>query len=394
MQLRPLTLFGILISMVTGVMLGVTGYRAYEVEAPSPAASAFSEVLDQVAASYVDEVAEERLLDGALRGMLGELDAHSNFLDDEALGHLQEETTGEFGGIGIELALLDGFFTVVAPLDDTPAARAGLAAGDRLIALDARPLKGRRLTEVISELRGPPGSRVALQVMREGADEPLGFVLERAVIATASVSTRLLDKDYGYARIAQFQTHTGRDFRDALEALRAEAGGQLAGLVLDLRNNPGGVLQASVGVVDALLDDGLIVSTRGRMPSSRLKFRASGGDLLDGAPVVVLINRGSASAAEIVAGALQDHGRAQLLGSRSYGKGSVQSLVPLRDHGALKLTTAYYYTPAGRNIHEAGIEPDVALDSVAAASEDKTLARALGLLKDGAGGKGALHAAL
>lgn len=394
MQLRPLTLFGILISMVTGVMLGVTGYRAYEAEAPSPAAAALSEVIDRVAASYVDEVAEERLLDGALRGMLGELDAHSNFLDDEALGHLQEETSGEFGGIGIELALVDGFFTVVAPIDGTPAARAGLAAGDRLIALDARPLRGRRLTEVINELRGPPGSRVALQVLRDGADEPLGFVLERAVIATASVSTRLLDGGYGYARIAQFQTHTGRDFREALEALRAAAGGELEGLVLDLRNNPGGVLQASVGVVDALLDDGLIVSTHGRLPSSRLKFRASVGDLLEGAPVVVLINEGSASAAEIVAGALQDHGRAQLLGSRSYGKGSVQSLVPLREHGALKLTTAYYYTPAGRNIHQAGIEPDVALDPVSAASEDKTLARALGLLKDGAAVNAALHAAL
>ncbi|MFU8817183.1 MAG: S41 family peptidase [Pseudomonadales bacterium] len=359
--MRPLTLFGIMISMVTGIALGIIGFRAWLNEGlPHDAhGRAFEEVLRHVHANYVDEVDKQALVNSALNGMLKQLDDHSLFLDTRDYRDLQAETSGHFGGIGIEVGLEDDLFTVIAPIDDTPAARAGLVAGDRIIAIDQQPLKGQKLVDVVNQLRGVPGTPVSLRLQRDGAVREVDLV--RQVVAVKSVKARLLEPGYGYVRISVFQMNTGQAFEAALKQLRRDSGGQLDGLVLDLRDNPGGVLQASVAVTDALLDAGLIVYTDGRLASSKLRYRAARGDLLDAAPIVVLINEGSASAAEIVAGALQDHGRATVMGSRSYGKGSVQSVVPVTGNQAIKLTTAYYYTPSGRSIHRSGIIPDLPL---------------------------------
>ncbi|MGD8418426.1 MAG: S41 family peptidase [Pseudomonadales bacterium] len=393
MQLRPLTLIGIILSMVSGISLGISGYHVWlDYQDESPEAQAFDEVLNQVHASYVDEVDRRELVSSALRGMLGGLDDHSNYLDERDYENLQAETDGHFGGIGIELGLVEDHFTVISPLDDTPASRAGLKPGDRIIALDGEPLAGRKLIEVIDDLRGEPGSKVGLTLTRSDAEEPFTVDLTRADIAVASVRGELLEPGYGYIRISQFQANTGEEFGDVLDSLVDQNDGSLEGLVLDLRNNPGGVLQASVTVADAFLTDGLIVYTEGRLPSSHLRYRASGRDALNGKPLVVLINSGSASAAEIVAGALQDHHRARLLGGRSYGKGSVQSVMPLSGHRALKLTTAYYYTPSGRNIHHKGIEPDVAFEETND-NDEALMTEALALLKSSEPSEG-LHARL
>ena len=300
MHLRPLTLIGIVLSMVSGIALGISGYHWWlDFRGESPESQAFDEVLNQVHASYVSEVDRRTLMSNALRGMLDELDDHSNYLDKGDYADLQDETNGRFGGVGVELGLVDQYFTVIAPLDDTPAADAGLKSGDRIIALDTEPLAGRKLGEVVGLLRGEPGSDVALTIDRE-AEEPFDVTLTRAEITVASVRSELLEPGYGYVRISQFQSNTAREFNKALEQLAEENDQALDGLILDLRNNPGGVLQASVSVADTFLSDGLIVYTEGRLPSSHLKYRASGRDALAGKPVVVLINAGSASAAEVV----------------------------------------------------------------------------------------------
>lgn len=379
MHLRPITLIGIVLSMVTGVALGISGYHKWlDFRGESPESQDFVEVLNQVHASYVNEVDRRALVSSALRGMLGELDDHSNYLDERDYAYLQDETNGHFGGVGVELGLVDEYFTVIAPLDDTPAAEAGLRSGDRIIALDSEPLAGRKLMEVVALLRGKPGSNVALTIDREAA-EPFEATLTRAEISVASVRSKLIEPGYGYVRISQFQSNTAKEFNRALKQLAEANDDSLQGLILDLRNNPGGVLQASVSVADTFLSDGLIVYTEGRLPSSHLKYRASGQDALAGKPIVVLINSGSASAAEIVAAALQDHNRAKLLGVTSYGKGSVQSVMPLHGDRALKLTTAYYYTPNGRTIDHAGIEPDVIFEE--GDNESALMAEALALLK-------------
>jgi len=360
MKPSPIVLIGIIASMVSGVGLGVVAYRTWLVDESSGYhGRAFEQILEEVHKSYVEEVSKDQLMMNALRGMLNQLDTHSRYLDLNAYDDLQSETTGQFGGVGIELGLVDEFFTVVTPIDNTPASAAGLLAGDRILELDQNSLKGARLIDVVKQLRGEPGTSVHLRVQRAPDTEPWDLVLTRALIALESVTSRLLEPGYGYIRISQFQIHTGNAFTAALADLATQTDGPLQGLVLDLRDNPGGVLQSSVAVADALLSEGLIVYTEGRQRSSKLKFRAASEDLLKGAPVVVLINGASASAAEIVAGALQDHGRATVMGSRSYGKGSVQSVVPLAEGQALKLTTAYYYTPSGRTIHKAGITPDI-----------------------------------
>lgn len=395
MNLRPITLIGIVVSMVTGVAMGITGYRAWLAEPlASDPARAFDEVLRQVQANYVSEVSQDDLMVSALRGMLDDLDDHSLFLDRRDFQDLQADTSGEFGGIGIELGLNDGYFTVIAPMDGTPAARAGLRAGDRIVAVDGASLKGEKLIDVVQRLRGEPGTEVALDIRRD--DTSSTVTVERAVIALASVDARLLEPGFGYVRISQFQSGTAAAFEEALADLERSSGEDgLHGVILDLRDNPGGVLQASVAVADTLLERGMIVYTEGRLPSSRHTYRASAGDVLDAAPVVVLMNRGSASAAEIVAGALQDHGRATVMGSTSYGKGSVQSVMPVSGEQAIKLTTAYYFTPSGRSIHQAGIDPDVAHDrgeESAEAYDARLLSDALGLLKERAGSR--LHARL
>ncbi len=392
MHLRPLTLIGIVLSMVSGIALGISGYHMWlDYRGETPESQAFDEVLNQVHASYVNEVDRRELVSSALRGMLGELDDHSNYLDEQDYVGLQEETNGRFGGVGVELGLMDDYFTVIAPLDDTPAERAGLRSGDRIIALNSESLKGRHLMDVVTLLRGEPGSDLILTIDRVGQDAPFDVPLTRAEIQVASVKGELIEPGYGYIRISQFQSNTANEFNRALDALEDENDEPLAGLILDLRNNPGGVLQASVSVADAFLTDGLIVYTEGRLPSSHLKYRASGRDALDGRPMVVLINQGSASAAEIVAGALQDHQRARLIGVKSYGKGSVQSVMPLSGERALKLTTAYYYTPSGRTIHKSGIEPDIVYD--AEDDESGLMAEALATLKDEEAREG-LHARL
>lgn len=380
MNLRPLTLIGIVISMVCGIGLGISGYQVWlDAQEDSSAARTFDEVLQHVQSSYVDEVDRNALVTSALRGMLDNLDAHSNYLDVSDFRDLQVETSGRFGGVGIELGLVDDYFTIITPIQDTPASRADLRAGDRILEIDHISLRERKLTEVVDLLRGEPGSDIHMRIRHQDEIAALDKQMVRASIEIASVYGRLLEPGYGYIRISQFQNRTGEEFAAQLKDLIEQNQTPLDGLVLDLRNNPGGVLQASVTVADAFLEDGLIVYTEGRLPSSHLKYRASGKDKLDGAPVVVLINDGSASAAEIVAGALQDHARAMLLGTRSYGKGSVQSVVPLSGERAIKLTTAYYYTPNGRSIHMTGIEPDIAVELIT--DETELLAQAIEILK-------------
>ncbi len=366
MLLRPTTLLGMVISIVTGVAVGIAGFGHWrsQQQPDQVEMETLKEVMQHVRASYVDEVDSQQLLQNAMRGMLKGLDPHSTYLNANDYDDLQTQTTGSFSGIGIELGLVDDYFTVISPIDNTPAARAGLRSGDRIMAINEAPLKGKLLEDVIDTLRGKIGTEVNMQLQRTDGDDIRQFNVNiaRANIAIDSVRSEWLEPGYGYIRISQFQTETGKDFHDAIEKLNRQANKnktKVRGLVLDLRNNPGGLLQASVSVADALLKDGLIVYTEGRLMSSQLKYRAAGKDYLKGAPVVVLINGGSASAAEIVAGALQDQGRAVLLGERSYGKGSVQSVVPLSDTQAIKLTTAYYFTPNGRSIHKLGIEPDI-----------------------------------
>ncbi len=394
MNLRPITLIGITVSMVTGVALGISAYRAWlEQASESPAASAFDQVLSQVQSSYVVDVNKDQLVRNAFKGMLQGLDDYSRFLDTGAYHELQADTTGRFGGVGIELGLEHGQFTVVDTMANTPARRAGLQHGDRVVAIDQRSLTGRKLVDVADQLRGEPGTVVHVRLERAG--KPRDVSLTRTVIELASVKGRLLEPGYAYVRITEFQARTGDAFASTLKDLRRQSGGRLQGLVLDLRNNPGGVLQASVAVADALLDDGLIVYTKGRLASSKRTFRATRGDLTQGAPVVVLVNGGSASASEIVAGALQDHHRALLMGTRSYGKGSVQSVMPLAGDEAIKLTTAYYYTPSGRSIQHKGIKPDVPRKRGEESASDydaKLLTDALAVLKESPANR--LHARL
>jgi carboxyl-terminal processing protease len=325
---------------------------------------AFSTVFERIKSEYVESVEDKALLESAIRGMLAGLDPHSTFLNAEENKDLQESTAGEFGGLGIEVTMEDGFVKVVAPIDDTPAQRAGIQAGDLIIRLDDKPVKGMDLNDAVKLMRGKPGSPIDLTVVREGVEAPLTLTLERAVIRVKSIRSRLLEKNYGYVRISTFQVNTGYDLLEALDKLKKDNKTPLHGVVLDLRNNPGGVLSAAVEVSDAFLDKGLIVYTEGRTKNSDIKYNATPGDALDNTPLVVLVNGGSASASEIVAGALQDHVRAILMGSQTFGKGSVQSVLEFNDGSAIKLTTARYYTPKGRSIQAEGIKPDIQLKPV------------------------------
>ena len=318
----------------------------------------FVEVLDRIKAAYVEPVDDKTLLENAIKGMLSNLDPHSAYLEPEAFADLQESTSGEFGGLGIEVGIEDGFIKVVSPIDDTPASKAGIEAGDLIVKIDGKPTKGMSMMDAVGMMRGKPGSEISLSLVREGG-KPFSVKLARAVIKVNSVKSQLLESGYGYLRVTQFQINTGEEVGKALARLRKENGDPLKGLVLDLRNNPGGVLQAAVEVSDHFLKDGLIVYTEGRIANSELRFNASQADASEGVPLVVLINGGSASASEIVAGALQDHKRGVVMGTDSFGKGSVQTVLPLNNDRALKLTTALYYTPNGRSIQAQGIEPDI-----------------------------------
>lgn len=332
----------------------------------------FTDVFAKIKGNYVEPVDDKQLLDNAVKGMLGGLDPHSAYLDAEAYEELQVGTSGEFGGLGIEVGMENGFVKVIAPIDDTPAQRAGVEAGDLVIRLDDTPVKGMTLKEAVDIMRGEPGTKITLTIVREGRDQPFKTTITRSIIRVKSVKAEILEDGFGYLRVTQFQANTGDNLIEALDDLRQENDGKLNGVVLDLRNNPGGVLNSAVDVADAFLENGLIVYTEGRTDDSRIEFSATPNDVLDDAPMVVLINVGSASASEIVAGALQDHKRALIMGAKSFGKGSVQTILPMSNGGALKLTTARYYTPSGRSIQAEGIVPDIPLENVKVAKVDET----------------------
>lgn len=313
-------------------------------------------VFNAVKEAYVEPVDDHKLMHSAIKGLLLDLDPHSAYLEKEAADAFDEQSTGAYGGVGVELLhQADNTLLVVAPIDDTPAARAGIRSGDVIVAIDGKPLDGTGM----DLLRGEPDSKVALTLVREGADAPIEVTLTREVIRIASVRSRLLEPGYGYVRISAFQADTGADFQKHVQKL--QEGGPLKGLVLDLRSNPGGLLNAAVQVADDLLETGNIVTTRGRIAISDARFDATPGDLLAGAPVIVLVDAGSASASEVLAGALRDNGRARVIGSRTFGKGSVQTVLPLDNGDSVKLTTARYYTPSGKSIQATGIVPDVML---------------------------------
>jgi len=324
----------------------------------------FSEIFGRIKNNYVEPVEDKELLQNAIRGMLSGLDPHSTYLDLEDFKSLREGTSGEFGGLGIEVAMEDGFVRVVSPIDDTPAANGGVLAGDLIIRLDDTPVKGLALRDAVDIMRGKPGTDLLLTIIREGEDKPLKITLTRAIIKVKSVKHKTLESGYGYVRISTFQQRTGEALNEAIDQLKKDNDGTLKGLVLDLRNNPGGLLNAAVEVSDAFITKGMIVYTDGRIPDSKQEFTAKPRDVLNGAPLVVLVNGGSASASEIVAGALQDHHRAVILGTKTFGKGSVQTVMPLTDSTAVKMTTARYFTPSGRSIQAEGIVPDITVDRV------------------------------
>ena len=337
------------------------------VPAAAPAAKAplpldelrtFAEVMDRIKAAYVEPVDDKTLLENAIKGMLSNLDPHSAYLGPEDFAELQESTSGEFGGLGIEVGVEDNFIKVVSPIDDTPASRAGIEAGDLIVKINGQPTRGQSMNEAVDKMRGKVGEKITLTLVRDGGN-PFDVTLARAIIQVKSVKAQLLEDGYGYIRITQFQVKTGEEVGKALAKLRKDNGKKLNGLILDLRNNPGGVLQSAVEVADHFLTHGLIVYTKGRIANSELRFNADPADASEGVPLVVLINGGSASASEIVAGALQDQKRGVLMGTDSFGKGSVQTVLPLNNDRALKLTTALYFTPNGRSIQAQGIVPDV-----------------------------------
>lgn len=365
--------------LVLGIFMGAALTLEHSVLAKKDDATAtlpyeelkvFSEVFDRIKSDFVEEVDDKKLLEDAIQGMLSGLDPHSTYLDPESFKEVRIGTSGEFGGLGIEVTMENGFVKVVTPIDDTPAERAGLQPGDLITRLDDKPVKGMSLSEAVDMMRGKPETDIKLTVIREGESKPLEVTITRAVIKITSVKSRMLDDGYGYVRITQFQSGTADSLRRQLGDLKKESGGSLKGLVLDLRNNPGGVLDAAVAVSDTFLKEGLIVSTKGRVESSRFTFNAKPSDYVDGAPMVVLVNGGSASASEIVAGALQDHKRGVVMGTQTFGKGSVQTILPMDNGAALKLTTARYYTPNDRSIQASGITPDVVVENLKVSKND------------------------
>jgi len=317
----------------------------------------FAEAFHRISSAYVEEIDDKTLLENAIKGMLSQMDPHSSYLDKESFDDLQESTSGNYGGLGMEINMEDGFVKVISPMDDTPAAKAGIESGDLIIKLDDTPVKGMSLSDAIEAMRGEPGSEIKITLVKTNNPTPTPLTLTREVIKIASVRQRYLEDGFGYLRIAQFQSGTGGEVEKALIRLKDE--GDLEGLIIDLRNNPGGVLQSAVAVSDVFIDHGLIVYTQGRMEDSELKYNARTPDSIHGVPIVVLVNEGTASASEIVAGALQDHGRAIVMGTTTFGKGSVQTILPLTNEKAIKLTTARYYTPNGKSIQAAGIIPDI-----------------------------------
>lgn len=332
----------------------------------------FTYIFERIKSNYVEDIDDKQLMENAIRGMLNGLDPHSNYLDADEYKELKISTSGQFGGLGLQVSMDDGFIRIISPIDDTPASRAGILPGDTIIRIDKTHVKGLTLNKAVKLMRGKPGSSITLTIRREKNNKPIIFSLERAIIKVESVKYEMLTEGYAYVRIASFQSQTAVHLRTALDNLADENKAALKGLVLDLRNNPGGVLNAAADVADLFIKKGLLVYTKGRMPQSFTEFKANNNDQLKGAPIVVLINAGSASAAEIVAGALQDHKRAVLIGDKSFGKGSVQTIQELPNGGAVKFTTARYFTPSGRSIQAQGITPDIYLKEIKFKASKKT----------------------
>lgn len=369
-QRLPMLALGLALGVFLATGQGVFADRNDEGALPLEELRTFTEIFAKIKNDYVEPTEDAELLENAIRGMLAGLDPHSAYLVPEDYKELQAGTSGEFGGLGIEVGMEDGFVKVIAPIDDTPAERAGVKAGDLIIRLNETPVKGMSLSDAVKLMRGRPGTDIVLTIVREGKEKPLDITITRDVIKVTSVKTRVLEDGYGYLRITQFQSRTGDSLRRAVSKLKKDNGGSLKGAILDLRNNPGGVLSAAVSVSDAFIKKGTIVYTEGRLDEAELKFTAKPTDILNGAPLVVLVNGGSASASEIVAGALQDHNRAVIMGTQTFGKGSVQTILPMENGSALKLTTARYFTPSGSSIQATGITPDIVLDDVRVESTD------------------------
>jgi len=377
--MRYITRYTLILLLGVFIGAGITLERAVLAERhdssgalPLEELRAFTEVYSKIKSDYVEDVDDKKLLEDAITGMLAGLDPHSSYLDPQGFKEVRIGTEGQFGGLGIEVTMENGFIKVVSPIEDTPAARAGIKPGDLIVRLDDKAVKGLTLSDAVKLMRGKPGSVITLTVIREGEAKPLKVDITRAVIKIQSVKSRILEPGYGYLRITQFQANTGQNLKTALRKLETENKSKLKGMVLDLRNNPGGVLNAAVAVSDVFLSDGLIVYTEGRVSDSKLKFSATSSEAIKGAPLVVLVNGGSASASEIVAGALQDHGRAIIMGTKTFGKGSVQTIMPMSNGAALKLTTARYYTPSGKSIQATGIEPDIITEDVKVTKNEQT----------------------
>jgi len=364
-----------LVSLVTVLvsLVSVTAFRSATAAGNDyESIELFTDVLAIVKKSYVEEVDTKKLIYGAINGMLTALDPHSSFMPPETYKELKLDTKGEFGGLGIEISIKDGMLTVISPIEDTPAYRAGVKSGDQILKIDDKFTKDLTIMDAVKRMRGNKGSKVTLTIMREGFDKPKEFPLVRDIIQVKSVKFKMLDDGYGYVRIAQFQEKTADDLQKALSSLNETSKGKLRGLVLDLRNDPGGLLDQAVKVSEVFLDEGkLIVYTEGREKDAQMRFSSRKGDKQPNYPIVALINSGSASASEIVAGALQDHKRAVVMGVQSFGKGSVQTIIPLSDNSGLRLTTAKYYTPSGRSIQAKGITPDIVVERIELASTEK-----------------------
>jgi len=369
MSLKVRSILVLVVGAVLGLTISLGGgvlaerHTADNENLPVEQVRMLAEVLERVRRDYVDVVDDRELIENAIRGMVADLDPHSQFLSPSEYEEIRISTTGNYSGVGLDVSLEGGRVTVISPIDDTPAQRAGILPGDRVITIDDMPVDGANLGDTIARMRGEPGTEVALDVIRADQSDPLHFDLVRSRVRVQSVRSEYLGDRYGYVKLTHFSETTNRDLHRAITDLKRTADGRLRGVILDLRNNPGGVLDAAVDVADAFMQQGVIVSGAGRMRDARFERHARPGDVLEGAEVVVLVNRGSASASEIVAGALKDNHRARIVGDRTYGKGSVQTVMPLSDGRAIKLTTSRYYTPSGDSIHNTGILPDFVVDA-------------------------------
>lgn len=370
---KKITMFVVTVSLLT-LFIGVGVQRRCAAQGGNDYESIelFTDVLSIVKKSYVEEVDTKKLIYGAINGMLSSLDPHSSFMPPDTYKEMKIDTKGAFGGLGIEITVKEGVLTVISPIEDTPAFKAGIKAGDQILKIDDKYTKDLTITDAVKRMRGPKGTKVTITIMREGFEKVKEFTLERDIIQVKSVKFKTLDEGYGYVRIAQFQEKTDDDLEKALKSLHSENDGVLHGLVLDLRNDPGGLLDQAVRVAEHFVDEGkLIVYTEGREKDSKMRFTSRKGGKEQNYPIVVLINSGSASASEIVAGALQDHKRAIIMGTQSFGKGSVQTIIPLSDNSGLRLTTARYYTPSGRSIQAKGITPDILAERVELPTTEK-----------------------